>query len=68
MSNVIEFQPVERMLTIRQASEALQLSERTVAAMVASGTLHSVKIGKARRIAAEAINAVAKTGTSSGRK
>jgi excisionase family DNA binding protein len=64
----VAFEPIQQMLTIRQAAQSLQLSERTVASMVASGTLASVKIGSARRIAADALRSVAKTGSDTGRQ
>lgn len=67
-TNTVLFEPVQRMLTIKQAAQSMQLSERTVANMVASGSLPSVKIGSARRIAADALRAIAKSGTDTGRK
>jgi excisionase family DNA binding protein len=43
--------PIECLLvTTKQAAQALQISERTVANLIKSGRLHSTKIGAARRI------------------
>ena len=44
-------EPIEvLLLTTKQAAEALQVSERIVVNLIASGQLASVKIGGARRI------------------
>ena len=67
-TKTVAFEPIQQMITIRQAAQSLQLSERTVASMVATGSLPSVKIGSARRIAADALRSVAKTGSDTGRK
>ena len=67
-TKTVAFEPIQQMITIKQAAESLQLSERTVASMVATGSLPSVKIGSARRIAADALRSVAKTGSDTGRK
>ena len=67
-TKTVVFEPIQQMLTIKQTSRALQLSERTVASMVSSGSLKSVKIGAARRIPADALKNVAQTGSDTGRQ
>ena len=42
--------PLESLLTTRQASEILNVCQRTVESLVASGDLPSIKIGASRRI------------------
>jgi excisionase family DNA binding protein len=46
-----------RLLNIAQAAEALSLGKSTVNALVASGEIGSVKIGSARRVPVEEIDA-----------
>jgi excisionase family DNA binding protein len=63
-----EFQPKPQpvinvlLVTVKQASEALQVSEKTIFNMIESGKLESVKIGDARRIPLEAIRRIATNG------
>jgi len=59
-------QPVIEVLlvTVKQASEALQVSERTVMTMIDTGKLDSVKIGDSRRIDIESVRKVAREGAS----
>lgn len=45
-----------RMLTVPQVADALQVSRRTVYGLIYSGALDSVKIGAARRVAADALD------------
>jgi excisionase family DNA binding protein len=51
-----EFQPKPQpvleviLVTTKQAAQALQVSERTIANLIKSGKLHSTLIGTARRI------------------
>jgi excisionase family DNA binding protein len=47
----------QRLLTVAQAAVALSLGESTVHALVRSGEIGSVKIGAARRVPVEAIDA-----------
>ena len=57
--------PVEMLLvTVKQAAEALLISERTVHNFIANGKLASVKFGAIRRVELSAI----KTLIASGRK
>jgi excisionase family DNA binding protein len=43
--------PIQMLLvTTKQAAQALQVSERTIANLIKSGKLHSTLIGTARRI------------------
>lgn len=56
-------QPINVLLiTVKQAAEVLQLSERTVNTMIDTGKLESIKIGDARRIPLEAIRRIAANG------
>jgi excisionase family DNA binding protein len=59
-------QPAIRWLlvTIRQASEALQVSERTVYSLIDTGALEAVRIGGARRICFDSVRRLATTGAS----
>jgi len=50
-------EPLPRLLTVPQAAKALSLGTSTVHELVRSGRLDSVKIGAARRVPAEAIDA-----------
>lgn len=45
------------MLTAEQAAEALGIGRTTIYALIKSGDLESVRIGRLRRIPADAINA-----------
>lgn len=53
-------QPV--LLTIKQAANALQVSDRTVFNLLAAGDLKSVRIGRARRIRTQDLEAFAAAG------
>ena len=46
-----------RMLTVEQAAEALGIGRTTTYALVRSGDLDSVKVGRLRRVSATAIHA-----------
>lgn len=46
-----------RMLTVEQAADALGIGRTTTYALVKTGELESVRIGRLRRIPADAINA-----------
>lgn len=48
---------MKTMLTAEEAAEALSLGRTTVFGLIRSGELRSVKIGRARRIPAAAIDA-----------
>lgn len=50
------------LLTTKQTAEALQVSERTVVNLIASGQLPSVKVGGARRVSSDDLRAFAKAG------
>ena len=50
-------EPPPRLLTVPQAAKALSLGASTVHELVRSGRLGSVKIGAARRVPVEAIDA-----------
>jgi excisionase family DNA binding protein len=50
-------EPLPRLLTVPQAAKALSLGVSTVHELVRSGRLDSVKIGAARRVPVEAIDA-----------
>ena len=47
-----------RLLTVKQAAEVLSVSHTTVYKMLKSGELESVKIGAARRIKSDSVEAV----------
>lgn len=49
--------------TTREAAEALGLSHNAVAALVKSGQLASIKIGRSVRVSASALEEFANTGT-----
>ncbi len=59
-------QPVINVLlvNVKQAAEALQVSERTIFNLMDNGQLPSVKIGDARRIDIEDVRKIARTGAS----
>jgi excisionase family DNA binding protein len=59
-------QPVIEVLlvTIAQAAQALQVSERTVFNLLDNGSLESVTFGGARRIPIESVRNLARTGAS----
>jgi excisionase family DNA binding protein len=46
-----------RMLTVEQAAEALGIGRTTMFALIKSGELDSVRIGRLRRVPADAIDA-----------
>jgi|SRR5579859_5262065 len=50
------------LVTIKQAAEALQVSEGTIVNLLKEGRLGSIKIGDARRIPLDAIKLLATTG------
>jgi excisionase family DNA binding protein len=50
------------LITVSQAAEALQISERTVHTLVDTGHLESIKIGGSRRISFDDVKRLAKTG------
>lgn len=51
------------LITVKQAAEALQISERTVFMLIDEGFLESVKIGGSRRVSMDSVKALASTGT-----
>jgi len=51
------------LLTTKQVSEALGVSERTVFSLIASGELPSVKVRGCRRVFSDDLRAFAKVGT-----
>jgi len=52
-----EPQAPRQMLTIEQAAEALNIGRTTTYTLVGSGELESVRIGRLRRVPADAIGA-----------
>ena len=50
------------LITVKQAAEALQISERTVHQLIKENRLESIKIGDARRIPLDAVRLLATTG------
>jgi excisionase family DNA binding protein len=50
------------LVTVEQASEILQVSDRTVFTLIDSGQLSSVKIGSSRRISLDDLRRVAAEG------
>ena len=55
--------PVEvLLLTTKQASQALQVSERTIFYLIASAQLPSVKVGGSRRIFTDDLKTFARSG------
>lgn len=50
------------LVTIKQAAEALQVSERTVFNLLDNGSLESVTFGGARRIPIDSVRNLARTG------
>lgn len=56
-------EPIEVLLvTTKQAAQALQVSERTIFNLLASGRLPSVKVGGSRRIFTDDLKAFARAG------
>jgi excisionase family DNA binding protein len=56
-------EPIEVLLvTTKQASDALQVCERTIFNLLASGQLRSVKVGGSRRIFTDDLRAFARAG------
>ncbi len=48
--------PMEKMLTVDQAADALQISRTKLFDLLRTGVLRSVKIGRARRVPASSID------------
>lgn len=48
--------PPRRLLTLDEAAGALSVSRRTVERLIRSGDLHTVQIGRARRIPVTAVD------------
>lgn len=53
-----------RLVTIKQAADALQLSDRTIVHLMDADLLENVKIGAARRISLASLKRVAREGLS----
>ncbi|MBN9454932.1 MAG: helix-turn-helix domain-containing protein [Bosea sp.] len=47
---IVVSSPSSLMVTMREAAEALSISQTTLYSLISSGKLRSVKVGKSRRI------------------
>lgn len=62
-ANTVAIAPIEiQLFTIKQTAQVLQVSERTIFNLLASGQLRSVKIGGSRRVFSDDLTAFARVG------
>jgi excisionase family DNA binding protein len=54
------------LVTVAQAAQALQVSDRTIHKMIADGSLSSIQIRGSRRIHSDELRRLASTGTTGG--
>jgi excisionase family DNA binding protein len=68
-ANAVVVAPIEiQLYTVRQTAQVLQVSERTIFNLLASGQLRSVKIGGSRRVFSDDLKEFARVGVDAIKK